>query len=162
MAVRCLAPSANFFDLQKDKDNTRYEDLDYGEQIIVRKFVTVKEEEDKFHLKMIHLESSVQLVLYLTLLLFSLENLPLLELNYNEPEKYVASVKWILGLVLFFLKTLLSGYSTFSPIFRQIKKDTYKITGSAPDLMIFLVVALNILLEFIFAACTTFLERSFY
>ena len=119
MAVKSYRPTANFFNLQKRIVNKKFEDLTDEDKKIVRKFFAVREDEDAFTLKMIHLESSVQLTFYLILLLFSLYEIPLLDKNFNESQLNFASVKWIFGLIWFILKTLLSGYSTFYPILRN-------------------------------------------
>ena len=119
MAVKSYRPTANFFNLQKRIVNKKFEDLTDEDKKIVRKFFAVREDEDAFTLKMIHLESSVQLTFYLTLLLFSLYEVPLLNKNFNESQLNLASLRWIFGLIWFIVKTLLSGYSTFYPILRS-------------------------------------------
>ena len=121
----------------------------------------MREKADGFTLKMIHLESSVQLTFYLTLLLLSLYDAPLLDKNYNESQLNVASAKWVLGLIWFIVKTLLSGYSTFSPIFRILKKDSYRLTANAPSIMQYICMTVKMLLDLWFASGMTFLERSF-
>ena len=158
MAVKLYRPNANFFNLEKQKENAKYEDLTEEEKKIVITSFNAREEMDNFTLKMIHLESSVQLTFYLTLLIFSLHDAPLLDKNYNETQLNVASAKWILGLIWFIVKTLLSGYSTFSPIFRILRKDSYRLTGSAPSILKYICLTINTLLDLCFAAGTTFLE----
>ena len=162
MALKSFRPTANFFNLQRRKENAEYEDLTEEEKKIVKKFFDAREETDVFTLKMIHLESSVQLTFYLTLLIFSLYDEPLLDRNYNESQLGVASAKWILGLIWFAVKTLLSGYSTFSPILRTLKKDSYTFYQSAPSIFQYISQTINVLLDLCFAAGTTFLEGPLY
>ena len=127
----------------------------------VKKFCDLKEKEDKFKLNMIHLESSIQLVFYLTLLLFNVYEVPLLNMNYNDQRINIAPTKWILGLIWFLVKTILSGFSTYSPVFRILKKDSYTRTGSAPSVTQYICLTITVLLDLWFAAGITFLERSF-
>ena len=138
------------------------ENLTEKEKTIVKKFFDRREKDDFFKLKMIHLESSVQLNFYLTLLIFSLYDAPLLDKNYKESQLNVASTKWILGLIWFIVKTLLSGYSTFSPILRILKKDCYRLTGLTPSIAKYICQTLNVLLDLCFAAGMTFLERAYH
>ena len=161
IALKSYRPTANFINLQREKENSKYEDLTEEEKKTVKKFFDVQEERDVFTLKMIHLESSVQLTFYLTLLLFSLHEVPLLENNYNESQLNLASTKWVLGLIWFIVKTLLSGYSTFSPVLRILKKDSYRLTASAPSIAKYICLTVNMLLDLCFAAGTTFLEGSY-
>ena len=158
MALRSYRPTANFFNLQKRKENAKYEDLTVEEKKIVMKFFATQEKDDAFKLKMIHLESSVQLTFYLTLLIFGLHDAPLLENNYNESRLNLASTKWICGLIWFVVKTLLSGFSTFAPILTIMKKDSYKLSASAPSIARYACLTVNLLLDLCFAAGITFLE----
>ena len=160
MAVQLYRPTADFLNLQKEKENAKFEDLTEDEKKIVKKFFDAQEKYDAFMLKMIHLESSVQLTFYLTLVLFSLYEVPLLEKNYNESQLNWASVKWILSLILFILKTLLSGYSTFSPILKILKKDSYKLTSSAPSIFKYVYQTINVLFDLLVASGMAFLEGS--
>ena len=128
----------------------------------MREFFDLREEADFFALKMIHLESAVQLTFYLTLLIFSLYEVPLLDKNYKESQLNVASAKWILGLIWFILKTLLSGFSTFAPILRILKKEAYSLTASAPSIVQYICLTIKILLDLSFAAGMTFLEGFSY
>ena len=159
MAVKSYRPTANFFNFQKRNEDAKFEDLTEEGKKIVKKFFDAREKEDIFSLKMIHLESSVQLVFYLTLLLFSLYVAPLLDKNYNESQLTVASAKWVLGLIWFIVKTLLSGFSTFSPILRILRKDSYRSKASAPSIMQFICTTVIILLDVWLATGTAFLER---
>ena len=93
---------------------------------------------------MIHLESSVQLTFYLTLLLFSLHDVPLLDINYNLRQSNLASLKWILGLIWLLVKTLLSGYSTFAPILKILKKYSYRSTGAPPSVMQYICLTIRV------------------
>ena len=161
MAIRSYCPTANFINVQKRKENSKYENLTEDEKKIVKKFFDAREEADSFALKMIHLESSVQLTFYLTLLLFSLHDVPLLDKNYKESQLNLASTKWIIGLIWFIVKTLLSGYSTFAPILRILKKDSYRLTASAPSIFQYICLTINVILDLCFAAVTTFLEGSY-
>ena len=61
MAVKSYRPTAKFFNFQKQNENEKFEDLTEEDRKIVTKFFQAKENEDIFTLKMIHLESSVQL-----------------------------------------------------------------------------------------------------
>ena len=160
MAVKSYRPTANFFNLQRRKENTKFDDLTEEDKKVVKKFFDAREKDDFFTLKMIHLESSVQLTFYLTLLIFSLDEVPLLDKNYNESQSNVASAKWIFGLIWFILKTLLSGFSTFSPILKILKKDSYRSTGSAPRIAQYISLTINTLLDIWLAAGMTFLEGS--
>ena len=161
MALKIYRPTAKFFNLQRRKENAKFEDLTEEEKEITTNFFDAREKSDIFMLKMIHLESSVQLTFYLTMLLFSLFEVPLLDKNYKESELNWASAKWILGLIWFIVKTLLSGYSTFSPILRILKKDAYRLTASAPSIPQFIFTTINVLLDICFAAAMTFLEGSY-
>ena len=161
MAIKSYRPAAEFFNLQSRKENVKFHDLTKDEKKIVTEFFATKEREDGFTLKMIHLESSVQLTFYLTLLLFSLYEAPLFDMNYNESQLNSASAKWVLGLIRFIVKTLLSGYSTFSPILRILKKDSYRLTASAPSIMQYICRIINMLLDLCLAAEISFLERSY-
>ena len=106
VAIECIDPTIEVIKLQKDKNYPEYKSLTSDEKDIVKKFAKVREKADRMMLKMIHLESAVQLVFYLILLLVNLNEVPLMELNYNEPTPNWASTKWVLGLILFLLKTL--------------------------------------------------------
>ena len=158
MAIKSYRPTAKFFNLQAENENAIYEDLTEEEKKIVKNFFDAREQGDFLALKMIHLESSVQLTFYLTLLVFSLHDVPLLDKNYKESQLNVASTKWILSLIWFILKTLLSGFSTFSPILKILKKDSYRITASAPSIVQYICVTINVLLDLFFAVGTTFLK----
>ena len=160
MAFKCIKPTLEVAKLKKDKEYPEYKRLTDKETKLVQNFFNVLEEADHFALKMIYLESSVQLVFYLTLLVVNFHEEPLMELNYNEPTLNLASSKWILGLIWLFFKTLLSGYTTFSSIFRSLRKDTYKSTGSAPNIIQYISVVLSVLLELSFATIINFLLRS--
>ena len=159
MAVKAYRPTANFFNLQRRHENAKFDDLTEEDKKVVKKFFDVREEQDVFTLKMIHLESSVQLTFYLTLLIFSLYEVPLLDKNYNESQLNWASAKWVLGLIWFIVKTLLSGYSTFSPILRVLKKDSYRLTVSAPSIPQYICTTINVLLDLGFEAGLAFLVR---
>ena len=161
LAIKSYRPAAKFFNFQSRNENVKFDDLAEEDKKIVTKFFEVREKGDAFMLKLIHLESSVQLTFYLTLLLFALYEVPLLEKNYNESQVNLASAKWILGLMWFIVKTLLSGYSTFSPILLILKKDSYRLTASAPSIMQYISTSVNIILDLTFAAGMTFLERSY-
>ena len=158
MAVKSYRPTANFINLQRRKENVKYEDLTEEERKIVKKFFDIREKADSSGLKLIHLESSVQLTFYLTLLLFGLYEVPLLDKNYKESQLNLASAKWVFGLIWFIVKTLLSGYSTFSPILRILKKDSYKLTASAPSIPKYISVTINVLLDLCLASGAAFLE----
>ena len=161
MAVKLYRPSANFFNLQRRIDNAKFEDLTDEDKKIVTKYFETREKGDVFTLKLIHLESSVQLTFYLTLLLFSLYEVPLLDKNYNESELNVASAKWVFGLIWLIVKTLLSGYSTFSPILRMLKKDSYRLRASAPSIMEYICKVFGMLLDLSFSTALTFLEGQY-
>ncbi len=161
VATKAIKPTLDFIKLQDGKEYPEYADLTIEGKKVVEKFVKVREECDNAALRMIHLESAVQLVFYLTLLLFQVHEVPLLELNYNESTLNVATGKWILGLLWLLLKTMLSGYSTFSPIFRALRKDSYKLSGSAPSISQFICVTFNLLLDLMTSACITFLAWFF-
>ncbi len=161
MAIKSFRPTAKFIELQREKENPKYEDLTEEEKQTVKKFFDAREEGEIFTLKMIHLESSVQLTFYLTLLLFSLNETPLFDKNYNESQLNLASAKWVLGLIWFIVKTLLSGYSTFSPVLRILKKDSYRLTASAPSITKYICLPVNMLLDLCFEAGITFLEGSY-
>ena len=141
MAIKSFRPTAKFINLQREKENPKFEDLTEEEQKAVKTYFDGREEGDIFTLKMIHLESSVQLTFYLTLLLFGLYEVPLLDKNYNESQLNLASAKWVLGLIWLIVKTLLSGYSTFSPVLRILKKDSYRLTVSAPSIAKYICLA---------------------
>ena len=160
LALKSYRPTANFFNLQRRNENAKFDDLRGEDKKIVTNFFDAQEKQDVFMLKMIHLESSVQLTFYLALLLFSLYEVPLLEKNYNESQLNLASAKWVLGLIWFIVKTLLSGYSTFSPILRTLKKDSHRLTASAPSIPQYICTTLNMLLDLCLAAGMTFLEGS--
>ena len=160
IAHKCINPTIALFKLQENTENKeypKYETLTKQEQKKVHKFIAVREEADNFALKLIHLESSIQLVFYLTLLLVNINETPLLEMNYNEQTINLASTKWIIGLFWFLLKTLLSGYNTIAGILRELKKDSYRLTGSAPNVIQFVSLVLSVLGEFMFSAGLTFL-----
>ena len=161
MAINLYQPTAKFFNLQRRKKNAKFDDLTEEERKIATKFFHAREKADVLTLKMIHLESSVQLTFYLTLLLFSLYEVPLLDNNYKESHLNLASAKWVLGLIWFIVKTLLSGFSTFSPIFRVLKKDSYRLTASAPSFVQYISLTIKTLLDLWFAAGMTFLEGSY-
>ena len=158
MAVECINPTYEVVQLQEDKQYPEFDSLNWIDKKHVIKFFRIREKANNFAVKMIHLESSVQLVFYLTLLIVNLNEVPLLELNYNEKTLTLASLKWIAGLIWFLLKTILSGYITFAPIFMALKKDSYKSTGLAPRIIEFVCVTLEVILELIFSATFTFLE----
>ena len=161
LAKKSYKPTARFFKLNEREENTKYKNLTEEEKIVVKKFCAVMEEQDKLILKMIHLESSVQLTFYLTLLLFNVYEVPLLNLNYSDEQLNIAPTKWILGLIWFLVKTILSGFSTFSPILRILKKDSYSYAGSAPSITQYICLTVTVLLDLWFAAGIAFLERSF-
>ena len=161
MAKKNYGPTADFINLRRRKESVKYEDLTEEEKVVVGKFFAVREEEDSFALKMIHLESSVQLTFYLTLLIFNLYEVPLLDKNYHEIELNVASSKWVIGLIWLIITTLLSGYSTFAPILGILKKDSYRLTTYAPSITQYICVTINVLIDLAFAAIMTFLEGSF-
>ena len=160
LAIKSYGPTANFFKLQERNENAKFSDLTEEDKKIVTKFFDSREREDGFMLKIIHLESSVQLTFYINMLLFSLSEVPLLDFNYNESQTNLASAKWVLGLIWLIIKTLLSGYSTFSPILRILKKDSYRLTASAPSIMQYICTTINMLLDLWFGAGMTFLKRS--
>ena len=161
LAVKSYRPSADFFNFQRRTENAKFDDLTKEDKKLVIKFFHTREREDRSTLKMIHLESSVQLTFYFTFLLFSLHEVPLMDKNYNESQLNLASAKWVLGLIWLIVKTVLSGYSTFSPILRIIKKDSYRFNVSAPSITQYVCTTINILLDLCFAAGMTFLERSY-
>ena len=158
MVTEYIHPTSKIAKLRTDKQYPEYKTLSSAEKKIVQNFVNVREKADNFKLKLIHLESSVQLVFYLTLLVVNINEVPLLELNYKETKLEMASVKWIFGLIWFFLKTLLSGATTFAPIFTMLKKDSYKSKGAAPNIRQYVCVTVEVILELIFSAGVTFLE----
>ena len=160
-AIKSYRPTANFCDLLRRNENAKFGDLKEEDKKIVVKFFERREKEDAFTLKMIHLESSVQLTFYLTLLLFSFYEVPLLDKNYNESQLNLASIRWVIGLIWFIIKTLLSGFSTFSPILRILKKDSYRSTASAPSVMQYISTTIKMLLDLWFSAGVTFLERTY-
>ena len=157
MAIECMKPTIKVIKLQKDGEYPAYAKLTEEEKEIAEEFAKVRDKLDKFFIKMIHLESSVQLVFYLTVLLVNLNEIPILQLNYNESRVNLASTKWIFGLIWFLVKTLLSGYTTFSSIFHTMKKESYRSTGFAPSIIQYVSVVLSVLVELIFASSTTFL-----
>ena len=161
LAIKSFKPTSAFMKFQQRKEFTKFHDLTEQEKKMVIKFCDVKEEEDRLKFKMLHLESSVQLTFYFTLLLFNVYEVPLLNMNYNEQRLNIASTKWISGLIWFLVKTLLSGFSTFSPIFRILQKDSYTFKGSPPNIVQYICLTLNVLLDLLFAAGITFLEWFF-
>ena len=161
MGIKSYRLNKSFINFLRGNENSEYEDLTEEEKKIAKKFFDGQDEQDNLALKMTHLESSVQLTFYFTLLLFSLYDEPLLDKNYNESELNIASLKWILGLTWLIVKTLLSGYSTFAPILRILRKDSYELTASAPTITKYVCVTINLLLDLWFAAGTTFLERAY-
>ena len=90
LAIKSYHPTANFFNLQRRNGNAKFQDLTDEDKKIVTKFFEVREKADFFILKMIHLESSVQLTFYLTLSLFSLYEVPLLD--KNQGSKFLARI----------------------------------------------------------------------
>lgn len=187
MVTKSLKPTAKFIRLKMAEENNEenastnnaknqlncyrsslkypeYNRLNTGERATVMQFAEVSDEIDNFGLKMIHVESSVQLVFYLTMLMFNLHEVPLLELNFQSnagsQSLVSATTKWIFGLIWLVLKTALSGYTTFSPILRELIKDSYRSRGSAPKVIQFICVIVNVMLEVTFAAFSTFLEWS--
>ena len=161
MAMDCIKPTINIMKLRRDKQYPDYKTLTSKEKEIVDEFIAVKQRADNFKLKMIHLESSVQLVFYLTLLVVTANEIPLMDLNYNETKPNLASIKWISGLIFFLLKTILSGFTTFSSILGSLKKDAYRLTGSAPTIVQFVSVVLSVLIDLIFSSFVTFLGWSY-
>ena len=161
MAMECIKPTINIIKLRKDNKYPDYKTLESKEKVIAQEFIVIKERADGFKIKLIHLESAVQLVFYLTLLLVSLNEKPLMDLNYNETIPKLASIKWVGGLIFFLFKTFLSGYTTFSSILRGLKKDAYRLTGSAPSLLQFACVVISVLLDIIFSSFVTFLGWSY-
>ena len=157
MAIKCIKPSIAVIKLKNGKEYPEYESLAVEETKIVENYFSVCDKSLNFLLKMIHLESSVQLVFYLTLLIANVSEIPLMELNYNEQKINWASTKWIFGLILLLLKTTLSGYTTFSSIFKSLKRDSYKLTRSAPSIIQYVSVVLSLLLELLFSATINFL-----
>ncbi len=156
IALKSFRTTADFMNLQARRQNDKYEDLTLDEKKIVKQFFDALEEKDSFALKMIHLESSVQLTFYFTLLTFTLHDVPLFDLLN------MASVKWILGLIWLILKTMLSGYSTFAPILRILKKDCYRLTAASPRITQYICLTINTLLDLWFAAGITFLGGSYH
>ena len=161
MAINSYLPTSKFINLQRRKENENFEDLTDEDKKIATEFFDAQEKRDVLTLKMIHLESSVQLTFYLTPLIFSLYEVPLLDMNYNEDQLNWASAKWVLGLIWLIVKTLLSGYSTFAPILRILKKDSYRLTASAPSIIQCISLTINTLLDLWFAAGMAFLEGSY-
>ena len=162
MAKMSYRRTSKFIKMREREPDSKYEDLTEEEKEVVKKFFDLREEEDSFSLKLIHLESSVQLTFYLTLLLFSLFDERLLDKNYQEEQLNIASTKWIFGLIWFIIKTLLSGYSTFSPILRIMKKESYLLKASAPSIVEYICITISMLLDLSFAAGMTFLEWSYH
>ena len=99
MAVKLYNPTVNFIEFQQSSEDAEFKSLTDEEKKVVSKYSQVKDEEDDLALRMIHFESSIQLTFYLTLLLFNIYDVPLLNLNYNESTVNVAATKWILGMV---------------------------------------------------------------
>ena len=132
MAKMSYERTSDFIKMRKRRSDAKYDDLTAEEKAVVKKFFDLREEEDYFSLKLIHLESSVQLTFYLTLLLFSLFDERLMDKNYKKTQLNAASTRWILGLIWLIIKTLLSGYSTFAPILRIMEKESYLLKASAP------------------------------
>ena len=161
MAIECIKPTIEVINLRKENQYPKYESLTLDERKTVKKFVKVREKADDFSLKMIHLESSVQLVFYLTLLIANLNEVPLMEMNYNLRIPNLATTRWIFTLMWFFLKTLLSGLTTFSSIFKKLKTDSYKSTGCAPSIIKYIFVVLGVITDLMFSATTCFLLRSY-
>ena len=157
-AIECISPTIKVIKLQEDKEYPEFKSLNFEDRQKVKDFVKAREKIDNLSFKMIHLESSVQLVFYLVILLANLNETPLIELNYNESTVNVASTKWILGLLWLLLKTGLSGYTTFSPIFMAMKKNSYKSTQSAPSIFHYVVVVLGVIVELMFSGCVSFLS----
>ena len=83
MGIKSFRLNKSFINVIRENENSEYEDLTEEEKKIVKKFFDAQEEHDIFALKMIHLESSVQLTFYFILLLFSLYDEPLLDKNYR-------------------------------------------------------------------------------
>ena len=162
LATKSYKPTSEFIKLKQQDENKKYEDLTADERKIVKRFCDAKEDGDNLKLKMIHLESSVQLTFYLTLLLFNVYEVPLLNMNYNEQQPNIAATKWVSGLIWFLVKTILSGFSTFGPILRILQKDSYLITGSAPSIMQYVCLTMSVLLDLWFAAGISFLEWFLY
>ena len=162
MAIECINPTIEVIKLKKGKKYPDYNSLTTDQIKTVETFVKGRDKADSLALKMIHLESSVQLVFYLTLLIANLNEIPVLELKYDEPIVHLASIKWIVGLIWFLLKTLLSGYTTFSCIFRSLRNDSYRLTGSAPSIVQYISLTINTLLDLWFAAVMTFLEGYYH
>ena len=157
LQVPCEIDESKLKLCQKSKKYPKFEELSEEEKATVKKFVESREEAVNAALKMIHLESSIQLVFYLTMLIFNLHEAPLLSLNYGDVNS--PSARWIMGLIWFFLKTTLSGFTTFAPIFATLRKDSYRFRGTAPKVLQFFCVTVNVILELVFAASTTFLVR---
>ena len=157
-----LLQTSDFIKMRQRRPNAKYADFTADEKAIVKKFFDLREEEDSFSLKLIHLESSVQLTFYLTLLLFSLFDERLLDKNYQKTQLNVSSTQWILGLIWLIIKTLLSGYSTFAPILRIMKKESYLLRASAPSIVEYICITINMLLDLSFAAGINFLEWSYH
>ena len=162
MAKISYGLTSDFIKMRKRRTNAKYEDLTAEEKAVVKKFFDLREEEDSFSLKLIHLESSVQLTFYLTLLLFSLFDERLMDKNYKKTQLNAASTRWILGLIWLIIKTLLSGYSTFAPILRIMEKESYLLKASAPSIVEYICKTINMLLDLSFAAGMTFLEWSYH
>ena len=160
MAKMSYGRTSKFIKMREQEPDSKYEDLTAEEKEVVKKYFDFREEEDYFSLKLIHLESSVQLTFYLTLLVFSLFDERLMDKNYQEEQLNAASTRWIFGLIWLIIKTLLSGYSTFAPILRIMKKESYLLKASAPSIVEYICATINMLLDLLFAAGMTFLEWS--
>ena len=160
MTMDCIKPTINIMKLRRDKQYPDYKTLTLKEKEIVDEFIVVTKRAENFKIKMIHLESAVQLVFYLTLLIVSLNEKPLMDWNYNYTIPNLAATQWVGGLIFFLLKTLLSGYTTFSSVFRVLKKDSYRLTGFAPSILQFVGVVLSMLVDLIFSSFFTFLGWS--
>ena len=163
MAIEYINPSKKIIKLEQSQqdsgtqEESTYLSLTDEDRHTVKQFYKVREKTDNLSTKMIHLESSVQLVFYLTLLLVNFNETPVMELNYNERSLNLASTKWILGLIWFLLKTLLSGFTTFSSIFMTLKRDSYRSTRAAPGIIQYVFVVLGVLIDLMFSASTCFL-----
>ena len=103
-------------------------------------------------------EASIQLVYMLTLIIYGFFNQPVIELDYQGWKNPTAI--WIGLLFLTLISTMLSGYSTFTPLLENLNWNTYRQYKRPASLLEQIVKIVQILIHLFFVSFLLFLSRS--
>ena len=145
--------------IQVKEKTAEYDELTTDEKEVVEEYFRIKKEFEKKSMKVLQVESSVQLVFYLVKLLFELVDPPVMEMNYGPMRENEASARWVLLILYLLVKTIMSGFSTFKPILASVKSDSYNRRRESPTLPAFAFVILKMLADVLFATLVVFLVR---